>query len=137
MTEHAAATPRTVEITIHAGALSPDEFLARLKSKCEGQPVTFHLHREPVAFRHIDAAVLVAIVAAGGVVARTFLKGVFDFASEKRKQTITIKGIRDGKEFQLVVPVTASDDEIERVIALWQVMARSHIELSDGSPLPR
>ena len=134
MTEETGAAPRSIEVIIHAGAFSADELLAGIKSKCEGQPVTFDLRRGPATFRQLDPAVVVAIVAASAVVARAFLKGVFDWASERRRQTVTIKGIREGKEFQLIVPITASNDEIERVIALWQVMAKPQIELSDESP---
>src|SRR5258708_4193065 len=107
MTKEAGEAPRSIEITIHAGAFGADELLAGIKSKCEGQPVTLHLRPGPGTLRHLDQGVVVALVATGGVVLRTFLKGVFDWACERRRQTVTIKGVRDGKEVQLAVPVTA------------------------------
>jgi hypothetical protein len=134
MREGTGATPRSIEVTIYAETFSADELLAAIKSKYEGQPITLDVRREPATFRQLDPAAVVAIVAATGVVARTFLKGIFDLASERHKQTVTIKGIRDGKEVQLVVPITASNNEIERVIELWQGMAKPQIELSDESP---
>ena len=97
----------------------------------------FDMRRGPSTLRHVDQGVVVAVMAASGVVLRTFLKGLFDWISERRRQTVTLKGVRDGKEVQLVVPITASNDEIERVIALWQVMARPQIEISDeAAPTP-
>jgi hypothetical protein len=133
MTKETKAAPQPIEIVIRSGAVSADEVLVGLKSKCEGQPVTFDVRTGAATLRQPDPAVVVAIVAASGVVARTVLKGIFDWVSERQRQTLTIKGIRDGKEFQLVVPLTASNDEIERVIALWQVMAKPQIVLSDDS----
>src|SRR5437879_1857058 len=133
MTKQTEAGPQSIEMVIRPGAFSADEVLAGVKSKCKGQPVTFDIRTGAATFRQPDPAVVVAIVAASGVVARTVLKGIFDWVSERQRQTLTIKGMRDGKEFQLVVPLTASNHEIERVIAQWQVMAKPQIELSDDS----
>src|SRR3954447_27018008 len=113
------------ELIIRSGPIPPDDILRSLEDSSNPCRYGLELRQPRSEFRSLEPSVIVASIAAAGVV----FKVLIDYLIQKQKQTITIKVADGQKMIQVLVPITVRDEDIDRVIKRVQHATSTHIEL--------